>query len=251
MLDLKTASSTAQPHLADRWRQFAMSPLNASPFFEGAHVQVGPGSLRKKALIYGNGLYKNEALDLLSDNAWEVWALNLIPPVDSHGRLRADVWFDLHQRCAQTVDDMRWIEACPFPIYVPPDLMDGVPNARRFPLQEIELQCGAYWACTFAYQIALAMYLGMTDIGLFGVELAYGTERERTVEWACTAYWLGRAEERGIGIHLPANSTMGRHVARYGFEYYDELDQVAGYTEQLRKGDVYRRAQKAGVDIGG
>lgn len=233
-------------HLADR--EFWMSPLNLGLRAEDRRV-VGPR--RRKVCIYGAGLYKEEALPILSDPSWEVWALNLIPPLDSCGRLRADIWFDLHQRKAQTADDLRWIAKCPVPIYVPPDLEDASPNAVHFPLAEIERQFGSYWSCTFAYQIALAMLGGAEAIGLYGVELMYGTDRERTVEWACVSYWLGRAEERGIDFFMPQNSLLGCHPSRYGFEYAEELNDVRGYTDLMAQGDEWRRKYKGGVDAGG
>lgn len=233
-------------HLADAYPSLTHSPLNAAE----------PNG-RRKVCIYGAGLGKNEAP--LDDPEWSVWALNLVPPIDKLGRLRCDLWFDIHQRKAQTADDLRWIAMCPVPIYVPPDLADASPRAVAYPLDEVEETLRSrYWTCTFAYQIALAMHFNatakvpaynhtrgdsalepcdecrthldaqrlVTDIGLYGVELAFGTERERTVEWACTAYWIGRAQQSGIRIHTPRRSLLGRHFARYGFEYTEEIDAV-------------------------
>lgn len=219
-------------HFADVYPRLAHSPHNEDLRVDESH-RIRPSDYeprRTKLCIYGAGRGKHEAP--LDDPTWEVWALNLVPPLDSQGRLRADVWFDLHQRCAQTEDDMRWLRMCPFPLYVPPDLEDVSPRAIHYPLTAIEDAYGEYWACTFAYQIALALWMGcFTDIGLFGVELAWGTRRERSVEWANTCYWLGRAEERGLMIHLPTDSMLGRHVGRYGFEYLAEKNEVRLYTD--------------------
>lgn len=215
-------------HLADR--SFSLSPHNAGHTVVGGRIALA--GLRKRVCIIGAGIGAYEAP--LDDPSWDVWTCNLIAPVDREKRLRADRWFDIHQRVAQTEDDLRWIAKCPMPIYVPPDLMDASPNAVRYPLDEVEWKLGGYWACTFAYQIALALYEDIaTEIGLFGVELAWGTKRERTVEWANVAYWIGRAEERGVRFTLPSNSTLGRHVGRYGFEYIDEKHSVERYLEAV------------------
>jgi hypothetical protein len=249
---MSTPSQLSLQHLADRYTAWPMSPHNEWLRVVDRGIRPGDEPRRNKVLIYGAGLYRDEALPKLDDPTWEVWALNLIPPFDSAGRLRADVWFDLHQRKAQTADDMRWIAACPFPIYVPPDLEDASPNAVHFPLAEIETTLGSdYWACTFAYQMALVLVGPFTDIALYGVELAFGTQRERSVEWACVAYWLGRIEERGLRVHLPAHSTLGSHPARYGFEYDAEIDAVKRYVDRVGQDDTLRRAQQDGVDIGG
>lgn len=215
---------------ADLYPTLAHSPHNQLLRVEGHQVLPALGEPRRSMVcIYGAGRGRHEAP--LNDPLWEVWALNLVPPLDRQGRLRADVWFDLHERLAQTADDMRWLRMCPFPLYVPPDLESVSPQTVHYPLAEIEDAYGGYWACTFAYQIALVLHLDcFTDLGLYGVELAHGTRRERTVEWANTCYWLGRAEERGLTIHLPSDSMLGRHVARYGFEYLKEKNEVKKYT---------------------
>lgn len=216
-------------HLADRGLERRQSPLNATRYevdVEAGQVRCTPR--RDKVCIYGNGLGRGEAP--LDDPSWEVWALNVIPPLDSQGRLRCDRWFELHERKAQSADDMRWIAMCPVPLYVPPDLLGDSLMAVRFPLERLEERFPGYWACTFAYQIALALSEGVADIGLYGVDLAYGTVRERTVEWACVSWWIGYAEGMGARIHLPEKSRLGRHPHRYGLEYDEEKGAVEAYV---------------------
>lgn len=243
-------------HLADYVESLSPSPLNAPAKIEDGIVIIEPR--RKKVCIYGAGLFRRDAP--LGDPEWEVWAINVVPPVysfDGSGErfLRADRWFDLHQRCAQSKDDLRWIAKCPVPIYLPPDLVDASPLGVLYPLDEIEeFFSTSYWACTFAYQIALAIYEGFEEIGLHGVELAYGSQRERSVEFANVAYWLGRAQERGLKISLPSskNSFLLKHPGRYGFEYIEELEAVKKYSDRMDLGDAYRRSEKeGGVGVGG
>ena len=200
---------------------------------------------RPNVAIIGAGPLRSEAP--LSDTNWEVWGLNAVPVVDAEGRFRADRWFEMHQHHAQSADDLRWIRACPVPLYVPDDLlMAETPRAVRYPLAHIEETLGAYWACTFAYQIALAIDTGFERIGLYGVELMFGDERERTVELACVSWWLGFAEGKGIDIALPDRSPLCRHPARYGIEYDEEKALVAKYVEQRRIADQVRADMQLG-----
>lgn len=239
-------------HLANYYETLSHSDLNASPKVVDREPVFDVATKRKKVCIYGNGLFKAEAP--LGETDWEVWALNLIPPLDTFGRLRADRWFDLHQRCAQSPDDMIWIGRCPFPIYLPPDLVDASPNGLNYPLEAIEdFFSVSYFTSTFAYQVALALYEGCEHVGVYGAELAYGTQRERTVEYACLMYWIGRAVERGVVVEVPKESLLGRHPGRYGFEYRRELESIKRYTDYLDQGDEARRRHKdgGGVDIGG
>ncbi len=225
-------------HLADR--PYVLSPLNATRTVLPDHEHVDSGGhaappRRHRVLIYGAGIGAHAARSFLQDIETEVWALNLIPPIDSQGQLRCDYWFDLHERVAQTADDLRWIGKCPVPIWVPADLMDAGPNCVRFPLAELEEEFHtSYWSCSFAMQIAFAMHLGFSEVALYGVELSLGTRRERTVEWACTSWWLGFATARGVKISVPERSWLGKHPARYGFEYQREIDAVNLYTDGLR-----------------
>lgn len=231
--------------------QYVPSPYNASGRVVGGRVICEPR--RPYVAIVGAGHGKDEAP--LEDSHWEVWGLNVVPVVDRKGRFRADRWFELHEMHAQSEDDMLWItQVCPVPIYLPPQEVDcdillpqhlspcvrdrdglgwinGVEtNVVPYPLEEVEaLYGGGYWACTFAYQVALAMMEGFERIGIFGAELAYGTDRERTVEWANLSYWVGFAEARGIEIHLPAKSRLGRHTHRYGIEYDAEKKATEDY----------------------
>lgn len=220
-------------HLA--YRHLSFSPLNAHVRFidpEKGIVQLDPE--RKKVVIYGAGVGAMLAERKIDDPSWEAWGLNVIPPMNDEGELRCDRWFEMHQRCAQSYDDMEWIARCPVPMYVPADLMGYGPQTVRYPIEAIEAKYGNYWACTFAYQIALAMFEGFTDIGMYGVELCYGTLRERTVEWACVMHWMGRAEQAGITFHLPPGSRLGRHPYRYGLEYHEEINEVKRYIRRQK-----------------
>lgn len=215
-----------QPHLADR--DLTWSPLNKMPSWHLNTGIVNWDAHPRKLCIYGAGFGREHAP--LDDPEWTVWALNLVAPYDKAGRVRADAWFDLHQKVAQTEDDLRWIAKCPVPIYLPDDLLSQSPNALRFPVDKLEREFKvSYWACTFAYQIALAMHHGFTTIGLFGVELAYGPERECTVEWANTSFWIGMAVAKGIKIMTPPQSRLGTHPFRYGLEYEEEIEDVETY----------------------
>lgn len=249
----------ARAHLADR--RLRWSPLNSPPdIVDAAGGLVRSRSARRKVVIYGAGGGHLEAP--LDDPDWEVWAINLIPPYDRDGRVRADRWFDLHQRVAQTPDDLRWIESCPLPIYVPEDLLDAGPHCVRFPHERLEARFGvAYWTCSFCYQIALALHEGFTHIGLFGVELSIGTRRERSVEWAGVSWWMGYAEALGVAFHLPAMTRLGTHQFRYGIEYAEEIADVEAYLASVEDMEMdeqarTRAAREAGarapvVSVGG
>jgi len=246
----------ARTHIADM--HFERSPYNAAT----AIVDARSGLVRctpprtKVALIAASIGREFAPYD---DPDWEVWALNAVPSVDRLGRLRADRWFEMHVRSAQSEADMRWITRCPVPIYLPPHWAERVinqadtlpeservPNAVRYPLEAVESNFAGYFTCTFAYQLALALLEGFTHIGLYGVELAYGTMRERSVEWACVSWWLGYAEAKGVTIELPPSSRLGRSRYRYGIEYDAEKRDVERYCALMVEVDKRRAAEGIG-----
>lgn len=232
-------------HLADR--PYELSRFNATTSIVSAQDgRVVATPQRRKVIITGASRHAHDQAPL-DDPEFEVWALNVVPIFDREGRLRCDRWFELHQHKAQSDDDLRWIAACPVPLYVPDDLMAYSPMAVRYPIERMEGRFGNYWTCTFAYQMALAMDEGFTDIGLYGVELALGTPRERSVEWACVSWWMGYAEASGITIHLPRRSWLGQHRYRYGLEYDEEKRYVELYIKAHRLGD---RQRYSGVEVG-
>lgn len=246
----RLAMLTRARHLAYRWRDFEMSPFNSEVAYDPSTGFAECTPERPKICIYGAGRGREEAP--LEDPTWTVWALNLVPPMDQHGRLRADVWWDIHQRVAQTEDDLKWMAECPFPIYVTPDCEDISPRAIAYPLAQVEAIFRAtYWACTFSYQIALAICMGADEIGLYGVELPWGTMRERTVEWANVAYWIGQAEARGVTVRRPAGTMLANHFGRYGFEYTKELDKTRMYVEMMEEVDDHRQKIQDQTSVGG
>lgn len=241
------------PHIAELLAddKLSLSPYNATMQVLDSYaglVQATPS--RSKVIIRGAGGGRNQAPT--DDLDAEIWSLNAVTSVDSLGRLRADRWFDLHEMHAQNAKDMEWIRHCPCPIYLVPSAstfrgscIEYNPLQVRYPLEVIEESYGSYFACSFAYMIALALLEGFDDIGLYGCELAYGTERERTMEWANVSWWMGLAEGLGRRIHLPKESKLGRHVALYGIEYNEEKRLVEDYVTLMRRADVARGIDKS------
>ena len=200
------------------------SPLNAGRLLDGEIRVSRPGLEKRVALIGAMPSRRHAPLD---DPRWEVWSLNRILPIDRHGRLRSDRWFELHPWTAQDEHDIAWLHENPVPCYTL-DTWPWVTNSVRFPLEQVQAAFPkrSYYTCTFAFQIALALLEGVQEIGLWGVDLPLGSPREQTVERACVEYWLGLAEGRGVTITLPEECTMLWRPYLYGYDYYDELENI-------------------------
>lgn len=122
------------------------------------------------------------------DETWEIWGTSRlwkeIP--------RADVWFELHpldeigrgwnvnleQREAAREEHVEWMAQAGLPVYLQEE-DERVPTGVPYPLEEVEAflesefgDVEAYFTNTIAYMIALAIYQGVDEIGVWGVDMA-------------------------------------------------------------------------------
>jgi hypothetical protein len=129
----------------------------------------------------------------------------------------------------QSDEDMKWIRACPAPLYTL-ELEKDLTLSLRFPIERVA-NGRELFSCTFCYQIALAIHEEFEEIGLYGVDLNTGTQRERTLERLCVLWWLGYAEGKGITVTLPEQSDLLNHPLRYGYDYHGEVEWCNAYLK--------------------
>lgn len=123
-----------------------------------------------------------------------------------------------------------WLKQHPGPVYTSrphPDYPGMVP----FPLEEVVRNTGyAYMNSTAAYAVALAVYLGVKKITLFGMDFTYAHSHHAEKGRACVEFWLGIAAARGIKISIPQKSSLmdGCEPSRERLYGYDTLDVTIG-----------------------
>lgn len=171
------------------------------------------------------------------DPTWDVWGLNDGYLLYPEGRITR--WFELHgdtplTRSRRPPDHFERLGTLGIPVYY----LTGDPpcaSAVKYPLEAAIAVGRDYFACTNAYQIALALHEGATEIALFGAPLQ--ANREVVVERPCVAWWLGLAEGRGVRVTVNnGDRTIGllQHPFRYAFD--DESERLSVYGESLRVG---------------
>lgn len=187
---------------------------------------------RPKVAIVGHASPTN-GLAPYGDPAWEIWSANaptsalMVPEMREVHR-----WFQLHPLAVLEGREKDWVPRCPVPLYTI-DHEPSVPMSVRYPIERVLAMPGAldFFACTMAYEVALAVLDGFEAIGLYGIELPRGTARERSVEWASVAWWCGYASGRGITVTAPGSALLD-YPWRYGADYWEEVD----YVNALLKG---------------
>src|SRR5258708_6099966 len=150
------------------------------------------------------------------DKEWEIWVCS---PGNRGGSIpRVTKWFELHgivdlkgtENAAWNNDYFTWLKSQTFPVYMqePNDL---VPQATVFPHRALLAEFGKKGRLAFtssiAWMIAYAIYVGATDIHVFGVDMA-ATEEAYSLQKAGCALMMVLAEERGINVAVPLESCL-------------------------------------------
>jgi hypothetical protein len=91
------------------------------------------------------------------------------------------------------------------------------PQSVTYPIDTLVSQFGRdYFHSTVDYMLALAIFEGFEEIGVWGVDMAHDSEYEH--QRPSGSYWLGQAEGRGIKVTIPGESSLLRKMHRYGYE---------------------------------
>jgi len=200
------------------------------------------------------------------DDDFEIWGINEayaaknLAPDGTPYMKRWDRWFQLHPywdftRKHNFNDPGHWDwlrnadnrRRTDFPIYMLEEFPE-VPGSVRYPLTEILAEFGPnvrYFTSTFAYMMALAIWMGFEEIHLYGFEMS--SEEEYRHQKACAEFWIGIAIGRGIKVVLPDGCRLlGQMTQLYGYE------KVPGVTKmhmEIRRNEAHRRAQKAQAEL--
>jgi hypothetical protein len=91
----------------------------------------------------------------------------------------------------------------------------GYLDKHNYPLDDVVRKFGTrYFTNSIAYMIALAIMRKAKTIRLWGVDMEPGTEW--AYERPCVAYWIGRAQERGIKVET--SSELTEPFFMYGYD---------------------------------
>lgn len=123
-----------------------------------------------------------------SDTSWELWACNIgtVP--------RWDRWFDLHDDASiDTYPGHReFLTSQTKPVY----------TRQTYPIEAMTARYGTwFFTSSIAYMLAVALEEGPEEIGLWGVDMADGTEWG--AQKAGCRFFIQAARLRGIKVTMP------------------------------------------------
>jgi len=193
-------------------------------------VSDPPAEFPKKVAIIGSAQGWEAAP--YDDPSWSIWGLSRM----YHSLPRWDVWFEIHpwdrlceRRDGQTpqVEQMRlraeyqqWLQQDHGrPIFMKQHYPQ-VPNCVVYPLEQIlEVFPGdPYFTNSVSYMIALALFQGVEQLAIYGVDMA--TKEEYTDQRSGVEYWVGLARGAGVDVLIPSISDLCKARVLYGM--YDD-----------------------------
>jgi hypothetical protein len=152
------------------------------------------------------------------DPSWTIWGTS---PGNIGGVLpRIDAWFEIHSNFLWPEyrqygePYLRWLNEQTFPVMAQDQTL--IPRAQQFPKKELIDKFGPFFfTSTFAWVMAYAIHVGVKEIGLYGVDMA--SRDEYILQRPGGHYFIQRAKEAGVKIHIPPESDLAQPPPLYGY----------------------------------
>lgn len=218
------------------------------------HAPKKPRKVRKKTrkvAIVGKAPSSRD-LAPYGDKSWEIWGLGdlwrHIP--------RWDRWFEMHDTEAGKQrwqpDHIEFLKNCKN-LYVAHPHVD-LPNAHAYPKDEILKKFFPYFNNTVSWMIALALHEGVTDLALWGVDMAQsdpatGANGEYEHQRPSCEFFVGVAAGMGVKVTIPEQCDLLKTPRLYGFETHtgDGFLKLRAREKELKKRlqDAEQKEQQA------
>lgn len=118
---------------------------------------------------------------------------------------------------------LAWMRTHPGPIYTSRGHPD-YPGLVEYPFADVVKALGSdYFNNTGPYAIAFAIYSGVKELHLFGMDYTWPNAHEAEQGRACCEYWIRAAQERGVIVSVAEGSTLmdGFRCKPYGYDTVD------------------------------
>ncbi len=168
------------------------------------------------------------------DQSWEIWGCS---PSNREKFPRLTSWFELHdvhflkseKHKAWAAPYSDWLKAQTCRVVMQCE-NDIAPQAFIYPWDKVKALCphgGLMLTSSIAEQIALCIVEGVSEIAIYGVDMA--ADSEWAYELPGCQVWIARARERGIKVTVPDDSSLDRPIPVYG------LDDATPMARKLRE----------------
>ena len=174
------------------------------------------------------------------DKSWQMWGVNELYHCKDVKRI--DILFELHdykwiEEGKRNKDHLVQLRKMEIPIWMQQHF-DDIPNSLPFPRQQMHEKFGHYFTNTISWEIALAIHIGVKELGIYGVNMATDLEyrsQRPSVEWM-----IGWVQGAGIKVTIPSESDLLKTAFQYGFED----GELSVFSTKL---DSYVKEQQDGI----
>ena len=146
---------------------------------------IGKGNGKELAPLKGKGIV--------------TWGVN---DIVAHRDVDVCFFMDAHLLFGSQMEEfiIKSVEKTDTPVYCI-EKFDHIPTSIVYPLEEIKQAFGTdYFADSFSYMLALAIYDGYREFDIYGFNYAFG--EKYITEKPCVSYWLGVASGLGCTLNL-------------------------------------------------
>lgn len=173
------------------------------------------------------GAPSSEFLAPYGDKDWEIWVLG--NRLERHIDKRVTRVFEIHDNLQEHTDPRAyalWLASHKLPLIVGEKfpLDAGFDHIETYPYSAIEKLYGhLYLTSSPAYMIAYAIWQGVTEIALYGVDLVI-SDHEYFWQRPCVEAWIGFAKGKGVKFTIPEVSSVGKCSYVEGRDWNGEED---------------------------
>jgi len=161
------------------------------------------------------------------DESWEIWTLNDMHTIAP----RMTRLFELDpviELPHYSYDFHRNNTVVPIWMMFP---QDDFPAAVQYPHEVIVKEFGRYFTSSISWMLALAIYEGVDEIALYGVDMAHSSEYGH--QRPSCEYFIGLARGKGIPVSVPEQSELLKARRMYALEFDTSLPIIVRRRDQL------------------
>jgi hypothetical protein len=134
----------------------------------------------------------------------ETWCINSASTI-----VHAERAFRMDDLIRYKPESTKWINDFPGIVYTSVAYPDEFPNSVEYPLDGVVNCVNSFYFNTGpAYAVALAIYLEVKTLKLYGIDYNYVDNKTREVGRPCVEFYLGMAAERGMHIEIAKKCTL-------------------------------------------
>ena len=165
----------------------------------------------------------------------EIWTVASFIELHPKAASLISRWFDLHHE-PEKKHPQWWawaLERQPSCILI--EKRDELVNSQAYPIDEMRKRFGSYFTSSISYMLALAIARRAKWIGIYGVDMACGSEYY--YQRACCEFLIGIARGSGIEVEIPDESFLLRSRWLYG---YDDGRPVTESERMIEEMSIWR-----------